>query len=80
MTIGTHSEPWESQPASRNIHRGKMRWKYQMVQDLVTDYLHHLEGLHRGDRVHEHVTVNSNEVFRVQYTIFILGIPLLDIE
>ena len=43
-----------------------------MVQDFVPDDLNHLKGLGRGNRVHEHVAMDSNEVLRVQDGIFIL--------
>lgn len=45
---------------------------YQKIQDLVSDDLHHFEGLGGGDRIHEHVAMNPNGVLGVQDAIFIL--------
>ena len=43
-----------------------------MVQDLVSDDPDHLEGLLRRDRVHEHISMDPNEMLGVQHAVFIL--------
>ncbi len=46
--------------------------RYQVVEDLVTQDPDHLERLLGSDRVDEHVAMDADEVFRVQYRVFIL--------
>jgi hypothetical protein len=43
-----------------------------VIQNFVSDNLDHLKGLCRGDRVHEHVAMDPNEMLRVQDGVFIL--------
>lgn len=43
-----------------------------MVQDLVSDDSDHVEGLSRSDRIHEHVSMDADEVFRVQLAVIVL--------
>lgn len=43
-----------------------------MVEDLVTQDSDHFERLLGSNRVDEHVAMNADEVFRVQYRVFIL--------
>ena len=43
-----------------------------MVQDFVPDDPNHIEGLPRGHRIDQHVTMDANEMFRVENTVFIL--------
>lgn len=43
-----------------------------MIQNFVSDNLDHLKGLCRSNRVHEHVAMDPNEMFRVQDGVFIL--------
>jgi hypothetical protein len=45
---------------------------HQVIQNLFMNDLNHFEGLHRGNRIYEHVPVNAYEVLRVQDAIFIL--------
>lgn len=45
---------------------------YKMVEDFIADNLHHLERLHRRNRVDEHVAMNTNKVLRIQDAVFIL--------
>jgi hypothetical protein len=49
-------------------------WKgpYQVVQNLVTDDLYHLERLHRSNRIHQDIPMDPNEVLGIKYTVFIL--------
>jgi hypothetical protein len=44
-----------------------------VVEDLVSDDACHLEALLAGDRVDDHVTVNANEMLRVEDTVLILA-------
>ena len=44
-----------------------------MVEDLIADDARHLEALFAGDRVDDHVTVDADEVLRVEDTVFILA-------
>lgn len=46
--------------------------RYQVVKDLVTQDPDHFERLLGSDGVDEHVAMYANEVFRVQYRVFIL--------
>ena len=48
---------------------------YEVVQNLFPDHSNHVEGLLRGDRVHQHVSMNADEVFRVQDAVFVLSTP-----
>lgn len=43
-----------------------------MVQDLISDDSNHLEGLSRRDRVHQHVTMDADEVLGVQLAVIVL--------
>lgn len=43
-----------------------------MVQDLIANDRHHVKGLARGHRVYNDVAMDTNEMLRVQDTIFIL--------
>ena len=43
-----------------------------MVQDFIPDDPNHIEGLPRGDRIDQYVTVDANEMFRVEDAVFIL--------
>ncbi len=43
-----------------------------MVQDLVSDDSDHLKGLSRSDRIHKHVSVDSDEVLGVQLAVIVL--------
>jgi hypothetical protein len=43
-----------------------------VIEDLVPNYPHHLEGLCGGDGVDEHVTVDADIVLGVEYTVLIL--------
>lgn len=43
-----------------------------MVQDFITNDRHHVKGLARGHRVYNDVAMDTNEMLRVQDTIFIL--------
>ena len=52
----------------RQLHRGR----YQMVEDFVPQNAHHVEGLFGIDRVDQHVAMDADEVFRVQYTVLVL--------
>jgi hypothetical protein len=45
---------------------------YQVVEDLVADDLDHVERRHGPDRVHEHVSVDPDEVLRVQDAVLVL--------
>lgn len=45
-----------------------------MIQNLIPDNLHHLKGLHGSYRIHEHISMDSNEVFRVEDAVFVLDI------
>lgn len=45
---------------------------YQMVENLVPNYAHHLEALLASHRIDEHVSVDTNEMFRIEYAVFIL--------
>lgn len=44
----------------------------QVIEDLVAYYTCHLEGLLVGDRVHDYIAVNTDEVLRVKNAVFIL--------
>lgn len=46
---------------------------HQVVQKLLTDDLDHLEGGLGGNRVDEHVTVDTNEVLAVHNAVLILA-------
>jgi hypothetical protein len=54
-------EPWERNEGT-----------YEVVQNLVADDARHFEALLAGDRVDDHVAVDADEVFRVEYAVFIL--------
>ena len=43
-----------------------------MIQDLVMDHVDHVERLLRSHRVHQHIAMDSNEMFRVEHTVLIL--------
>lgn len=43
-----------------------------MVQNLIPNDSYHLEALLAAYRVDDHVSMNSNEVFAIQYRVFIL--------
>lgn len=43
-----------------------------MIQDLLPDDADHFEGLLRGDRVDDHVAVDTDEVFGVEDGVFVL--------
>ncbi len=43
-----------------------------MIQDFLADYPDHLKGLLGSDRVHEHVTMDSNEMLGIQHAVLIL--------
>lgn len=45
---------------------------YEVVEDLVADDARHLEALLACDRVHNHVAMDTNEVFRIKNAILIL--------
>lgn len=45
----------------------------QVVEDLVAYYAGHFERLLVGDRVHDHVAVDADEVLRVEDAVLILG-------
>ena len=47
-----------------------------MIQDFIPDDPNHIEGLPRGDRIDQHVTMDANEMFRVEDTVFILFDPM----
>jgi hypothetical protein len=70
MTRGTHSVPWRKRRVSGR--GGKLHSTYQVVQDLVADDPGHLEALLAGDRVHDHVAVDADEVLGVENAVFIL--------
>lgn len=54
--------------------RNWMWWgPHQVVQNLVSDYLHHFEGCQGRHGVHEHVAVNADEVLGVQDAVLILA-------
>ena len=44
-----------------------------MVQDLIPNDAHHLEALLAADRVHNHVPMNADKVFRIENRVFILA-------
>lgn len=46
---------------------------YEVVQDLVANDAGHFEALLAGHRVHNHVAMDANEVFRVEYAVLILN-------
>lgn len=46
---------------------------YEVIENLVSNYADHLEGLLGGDRVDQHVAMNADEVLRVEDTVLILG-------
>jgi len=48
-----------------------------VVEDLVAEDANHVEGLLGGDGVDQNITVNANEVFRIQDTVFILVVVML---
>lgn len=43
-----------------------------MIEDLFAYYADHLEALFAADAVDDHVSVNANEVFRVEYRVLVL--------
>jgi hypothetical protein len=43
-----------------------------VIQDFISDNLHHLKRLRRSYRVDKHVAMNPNEVLRIENTVFIL--------
>lgn len=43
-----------------------------MVQDFIANDRHHVERLARGHRVYNDVAMDTNEMLRIQDTIFIL--------
>lgn len=45
---------------------------YQVVQQLLADNLHHLEGGFGGHGVDKHIAVDANEVLAVHDTVLIL--------
>jgi hypothetical protein len=47
--------------------------RYQVVEDLVSDDLNHLKGLGGCYGIHQHVSMDPNEVLRVEDAVFILG-------
>jgi hypothetical protein len=47
---------------------------HQMIQNLITNSLHHLKGLPRGNRVHDNIPMDTNEVLRVQDAVLILRV------
>ena len=55
---------------SNGCHVGTVA--YQVVQNLVSDDLYHIEGGSRIDRVNDHVAMNANEMFGIEYAVFIL--------
>ena len=44
------------------------------INDFVIDDLDHVEGFAGRDRIDEHVSVNANGMFRVEYRVLVLGI------
>lgn len=44
-----------------------------MVQNLVPDDAHHLEALLASHRIDQHVAMDPNEVFGVEYAVLILN-------
>lgn len=45
---------------------------YEVVQQLLADNLHHLEGGFGGHRVDKHIAVDADEVLAVHDTVLIL--------
>lgn len=43
-----------------------------MIENLVSNYADHFEGLLGGDRVNQHVAMNADEVLRVEYAVLVL--------
>lgn len=52
---------------------------YEVIENLVSNYADHLEGLLGGDRVYQHVAMNADEVLRVQYAVLILQEFIIDV-
>lgn len=48
-----------------------------MVEDLIADDAGHFKALLAGHRVDNHVPVDADEVFRVEYAVLILRVPVL---
>jgi hypothetical protein len=46
---------------------------HKVVEDLIADDAGHFEALLAGDRVDNHVAVDTNEVLRVENTVLILA-------
>jgi hypothetical protein len=62
-------------PRGRSADRTYIRvrgYTYEVVEDLVADDTRHLEALLAGDRVDNHVTMDANEVLRVEDTVLVL--------
>lgn len=49
-----------------------MERTHEVVEDLVANDTRHLEALFARNRVDDHVTVNADEVLRVEDTVLIL--------
>jgi hypothetical protein len=43
-----------------------------MIQNFVPDDLYHLKRLRRSYRVYEHISMDPDEMFRVENAVFIL--------
>ena len=51
-----------------------------MVQDLIPNNAHHLEALLAADRIHNHISMNTDKVLRVEDAVLVLagGVDHLD--
>lgn len=46
---------------------------YEVIEDLVTDDARHLEALLAGNRVHDQVAMDANEVLGIENAVLILN-------
>lgn len=76
ITLVANNDDWNPIGSLKNVstygHNVGTGRTDEVVEDLVTNDLDHLKGLHRRNRVDEDIAVDSDEVLRVQNAVLIL--------